>query len=182
MQKILPTGRERTFGEHELIVSKTDTRGVITYANSVFCRVSGYDEQEVLGKPHNLVRHPEMPRGLFRLLWDRLKQGHEVFAMVVNLASNGDYYWVLAHVTPSLSSDGTVLGYHSNRRYPHAEMVKEFAGLYSQMIEIERQHSNPKLAAEASLAYLQARLDAEGLDYDRFFFAKQNAVLAKELV
>ena len=166
MQKILPTGRERTFGEHELIVSKTDTRGVITY----------------LGKPHNLVRHPEMPRGLFRLLWDRLKQGHEVFAMVVNLASNGDYYWVLAHVTPSLSSDGTVLGYHSNRRYPHAEMVKEFAGLYSQMIEIERQHSNPKLAAEASLAYLQARLDAEGLDYDRFFFAKQNAVLAKELV
>lgn len=101
MQKIIPTGRERTVGEHELIVSKTDARGLITYANSVFCRVSGYQDYELLGKAHNIVRHPDMPRGVFRFLWDRLKLGSEVFSMVVNLARNGDHYWALRSLVPA---------------------------------------------------------------------------------
>lgn len=180
MQKIIPSGRERTFGEHELIVSKTDPRGLITYANSVFCRVSGYQDHDLLGKPHSLVRHPEMPRGVFRLLWDRLKLGHEVFAMVVNLASNGDHYWVLAHVTPSFSPEGGLLGYHSNRRSPHPEMVKEFSALYRQMLEREAQLANPKQAAEASLKFLEAQLSKTGLDYDQFIFSRLNKVLEKE--
>ncbi len=69
---VQPTGQERTFSPDELIVSKTDLRGVITYANDVFLRVSGYRMHEVLGKPHNVIRHPEMPRAVFRLLWDAL--------------------------------------------------------------------------------------------------------------
>lgn len=180
MQKIIPSGRERTFGEHELIVSKTDSRGLITYANSVFCRVSGYQDYELLGKPHNLVRHPEMPRGVFRLLWERLKLGREVFAMVVNLARNGDHYWVLAHVTPSLSAGGELLGYHSNRRSPHPELVREFSTLYGQMLDREAQIPNPKQAAEASLQFLEGQLARTGLDYDQFIFSRLNKVLEKE--
>ena len=95
-----PTGRERTFGPDELIVSKTDLKGRMTYANDVFLRISGYDLDELIGQPHSLIRHPEMPRGLFRLLWQRISTGHEVFAFINNLAKTGDHYWVLAHVTP----------------------------------------------------------------------------------
>lgn len=182
MRKIIPTGRERSFGEHELIVSKTDPRGIITYANSVFCRVSGYQDFEILGKPHNLVRHPEMPRGVFRLLWDRLESGCEIFAMVVNLASNGDHYWVLAHVTPSISPEGKLLGYHSNRRLPQPQLVREFSALYRQMIEVEAGHSNPKKAAQASLQFLLTQLEKSGKDYDEFMFSRLNKALERETV
>ena len=103
---IRPTGEERTFGADELIVSKTDPRGVITYANDVFLRVSGYDMDEVVGRPHNLIRHPDMPRAVFQLLWDTLTERRELFAYINNLASDGAHYWVLAHVTPSYGPDG----------------------------------------------------------------------------
>ena len=179
MHKITPTGRERSFGENELIVSKTDPRGLITYANFVFCGVSGYQEKELLGKPHNLVRHPDMPRGAFRLLWHRLQLGCEVFAMVLNMASNGDHYWVLAHVTPSFSPHGTLLGYHSNRRSPHPEMVSEFSGVYRRMLDLEKPIANPKQAAEASMQFL---LQLAGQDYDQFFFSRLNKQLQKEHV
>lgn len=94
-----PTGQARTFAPDELIVSKTDPKGRITYANDVFLRVSGYELDEVIGQPHNIIRHPEMPRAVFRLLWRQLAAGQEVFAFINNLAKNGDHYWVLAHVT-----------------------------------------------------------------------------------
>lgn len=112
------TGVARTFGDDELIVSKTDARGVITYANDVFLRISGYPEDEVIGAPHNLVRHPDSPRGLFKLLWDQIGAGKEVFAYINNMAKNGDHYWVLAHVSPSFDPRGKLIGYHSNRRSP----------------------------------------------------------------
>ncbi|MFC7575365.1 PAS domain-containing protein [Klenkia terrae] len=115
---VRPTGVERSFGADELIVSKTDRRGVITYANDVFLRVGAYSLDEVIGQPHNLIRHPEMPRAVFHLLWDTISRGHELFAYINNLAADGAHYWVLAHVTPSVDERGTIVGYHSNRRRP----------------------------------------------------------------
>jgi len=100
-RKIEPTGVESHFGDDEIIVSKTDPRGVITYANEIFIRVSGYSEEELLGAPHSILRHPAMPRCVFKLLWDTIQGGREIFAYVVNLAKTGNHYWVLAHVTPS---------------------------------------------------------------------------------
>ena len=97
------TGVERTFGEDEIIVSKTDLTGRITYANDVFLRISGYAEAEVLGQPHSIIRHPGTPRAVFSLLWRTIESGREIFAYVVNRAKNGDHYWVLAHVTPTFS-------------------------------------------------------------------------------
>ena len=113
-------------------------QGRITYANDVFLRVAGYSEKEVIGSAHSLVRHPDMPRSVFKLLWDTIQQRHEIFAYVNNLACNGDNYWVLAHVTPSVGRDGRVVGYHSNRRVPDRAAVAVVDGLYAQLREEER--------------------------------------------
>lgn len=156
------------FGENEIIVSKTDTKGKITYANDVFLRVAGYTEAEVIGQPHNLIRHPDMPRGVFKLLWDIPENGGEIFAYVKNLAKDGSYYWVLAHVTTTIDAAGRVIGYHSNRRLPRAGAVKEIVGIYDLMRAAEAKHSNAKVAAEAGVEALNRILDDRGITYDEY--------------
>ncbi len=97
---IVPTNREVFFGENEIIVSKTDTTGRITYANDVFLAISGYTETETLAQPHSFIRHPDMPRCVYRLLWEAIQSKNEIFAYVKNMTKTGDHYWALAHVTP----------------------------------------------------------------------------------
>ena len=99
--QVQPSGRETFFPASELIVSKTDLKGRITYANRLFCKVAGYREAELIGQPHSIIRHPDMPRSVFRLMWDTIEDRREIFASVKNMASNGDHYWVFAHVTPT---------------------------------------------------------------------------------
>ncbi len=119
---VSPTGVERTFDADELIVSKTDRKGVITYANEVFCRTSRYREEEIIGRPHNVVRHPDMPRALSRLLWDTISGGREIFAYVLNLAADGAARGPPRRAGACLRRDG--LGDHTgdgavNRHGPH---------------------------------------------------------------
>ena len=168
---IRPTGVERTFSPDELIVSKTDPRGIITYANDVFLRVSGYAEDEVLGRPHNLIRHPDMPRAVFKLLWDALGAGQEVFAYVNNLAADGAHYWVLAHVTPSHDARGALVGYHSNRRAPSRRGVAAVLPLYERLVAEERRHPTARAAVEASSELLAALLRERGATYDEFVWS-----------
>lgn len=118
------TGVERTFSPDEIIVSKTDLTGKITYGNRTFYRLAGLEESDCLGVQHNLIRHPEMPRAVFKLLWDTIAAGEEIFAYVVNRSANGDHYWVFAHVTPSRDNSGRIVGYHSNRRVPNKKVIK----------------------------------------------------------
>ena len=119
---IKPTGVEFPFGEEELIVTKTKLKGHITYANDVFLRLSKYSPKEVIGAPHSLIRHPDMPRCIFKLLWDTIQAKKEIFAYVVNLASDGDHHWVFAHVTPTLDAQQNVVGFRSNRRKPNSRL------------------------------------------------------------
>ncbi len=163
-----PTGRERTWPESQIIVSKTDTKGIITYANKVFCDVALYREAELVGQPHNIIRHPDMPRCVFKLLWDTVERGEEIFAYVVNLAKNGDHYWVLAHVTPTFDDEMRIIGYHSSRRVPRADAVETISGLYRRLLDIERGHSSPKEGMAASEAALFAILKDKGVAYDEF--------------
>ncbi len=165
-----PTGNERFFGSDEIIVSKTDTKGIITYANGVFLRVAGYDEEELLGRPHNLIRHPDMPRCVFKLLWDRLQRREEVFAYVVNLAKNGDHYWVFAHVTPSVDRDGQVVGYHSSRRSPERSAVAKAAALYQALLAEESLHSDRRQGMLAGEQVLLDELAKIGMPYEEFVF------------
>ncbi len=172
MSKHLPlTGRQSSFGDGEIIVSKTDTRGIITYVNDVFVRVSGYTEEELIGAPHNLIRHPRMPRGVFRLLWETVKGGEELFAYVLNRSKNGDEYWVYAHVTPSRDRQGRLVGYHSNRRSPYLDALPAVKRLYAQMMEEEARHRTAAEAATAGLAVLQQTLEAGGVTYPEFVFS-----------
>lgn len=165
-----PTGRTITFPEHELIVSKTDLHGKITYANDVFERVSGYTAAELLGAPHSILRHPAMPRAVFKLLWDTIQARQEVFAYVLNLAKNGDQYWVFAHVTPSFDLRGNHVGFHSNRRRPHDDAVAKVGPLYAQLLEVERRVADRKASVEAGVAALTATLGAAGVTYGQFVF------------
>jgi PAS domain S-box-containing protein len=173
---VAPTGEARTFAPDELIVSKTALRGVITYANDVFLRISRYELDEVLGRPHNLIRHPEMPRAVFALLWQTLSEGRELFAYINNLASDGAHYWVLAHVTPSYSADGAVIGYHSNRRRPSPGAIRTVTPLYRRLVEEERRHPTAKAAVAASSRLLDELVAAEAGSYEEFIWS----VIARE--
>lgn len=166
---IEPTGHEIFFDRDEMIVSKTNLKGHITYANETFQRVSGFTEAELHGKPHNLIRHPAMPRCVFKLLWETLQADSEIFAYVVNLAKNGDHYWVLAHVTPSYWPGGEVMGYHSARRVPNPNTVQTaIVPLYRDLLRIEASHANPKEGMRASFQALVDILDGKKIRYDEF--------------
>ena len=162
------TGEERTFDSDEFIVSKTDINGKLTYVNDLFLRIADYTEEEVLGAPHSLVRHPDMPRCVFKLLWDTIQDKKEIFAYVVNAAKNGDYYWVLAHVTPSFNEAGDVIGFHSNRRKPAAEKVEKIKVLYDSLLKEEARHEDKQAGLENSSNLLASVLADKGINYDEF--------------
>ena len=173
-----PTGQERFFEENEIIVSKTDTKGRLTYANQLFLNIAGYSEEEILGQPHNVIRHPDMPRSVFKLLWETIKDGREIFAFVVNLCKDGAHYWVLAHVPPTYDRTGQISGYHSNRRVPDRQALAEIQSLYRRLAAVEHRHSQPKAAAEAGLEELNAILAEKKVSYDEFIFGMINGKVA----
>lgn len=184
MQRPQPTRTERSFGEDEIIVSKTDAKGRILYANEVFCRVGLYEEHELVGEPHSIVRHPDMPRAVFHLLWQTISGGREIFAYVKNMAKNGDYYWVFAHVTPSYGKDGQIDGYHSNRRKPRPTAIQQIEKLYARLLEEENRHADRKQGMAASVKLLENILAERGQSYEEFVFsldeAERNARTGKQ--
>ncbi|MCW2285360.1 PAS domain S-box-containing protein [Rhodoblastus acidophilus] len=171
LSRVAPTGVERRFPERDIIVSKTDLKGTITYANRVFLDVAGLTEREVIGAPHSFLRHPDMPRAVFALLWERLAAGKEIFAYVVNLAANGDHYWVHAHVTPTFGASGEIVGFHSNRRVPHPAAVEKIKPIYRKLREIEDNNANRANGLAQSRAHLNAILAQAGVTYDQFVFS-----------
>jgi len=165
---IRPTGRERRFPADDFILTKTDPKGRITYANDLFLTVSGFREAEVLGAPHSIVRHPAMPRCIFQLLWETISSGRELFAYVVNLCKNGDHYWVLAHVTATMDGEGRIVGYHSNRRSPDPAAVAKVVPIYSRLCAIERSHEDRRAGLEASRRHLDELVAASGKSFNEY--------------
>ena len=163
MSRPVPTQNEILFPKDDVIVSKTDTKGMITYCNQVFIQISGYQEEELIGQSHNILRHPLMPRVIFKLLWDTIQNKEEINAYVVNLTKCGDYYWVLANVTPSFDAQHNIIGYFSVRTKPDARRLNIIKDLYAQLLSIEK-----KQGVEASLQYLQKFLDEKGVTYEEF--------------
>jgi len=164
----VPLDEEIHFSVSDIIVSKTDLKGRIVYANDVFCDVAEMSTDQVIGQPHNIIRHPDMPRVIFKLLWDTLQKGNEIFAYVKNMSSTGKYYWVLAHVTPTLDKNKKIIGYHSNRRAPNKTSVSEVSALYKELQAIESQHTSPKQGLDASLKFLEQKLSSAGQSYEEF--------------
>lgn len=124
-------------GSEEFIISKTDTNGIITYVNTVFCQVSGFSEKELLGQSHNIVRHPDMPCVAYSQLWENILARRDWRGMVKNRCKNGDHYWVDVTLSPQIGNDGSVIGYYAVRRKPTKAQIDEATALYAQMRESE---------------------------------------------
>lgn len=175
--KITPTGHELVMRDDDFIVSKTDLAGKITYSNRIFAEFALLPENELLGTQHNIIRHPDMPRCIFKLLWERIQAGQEIFAYIKNLASNGSHYWVVANVTPTFDVNGECIGYYSVRRKPRRDSIRLISDLYGQLRDIERQH-RPAAGLEKATAALFGILKDKNVGYDEFIFSLSGTEMA----
>jgi PAS domain S-box-containing protein len=168
--KVTPNSKEKVMRENDFIVSKTDLKGLITYGNRIFVEFSGYDLSELIGAQHNIIRHPDMPRAVFKLLWDTIEKGKEISAYVKNMAKDGSFYWVFANVTPDFDEHGNIVGYYSVRRKPRPEAIKVVEGLYQAMFDAE-QKAGARDAIAASTKVLTDLLAQKGVSYDELIFS-----------
>jgi len=159
---------EHKMDENDFIISKTDLRGKITYCNRIFMKMAEYSEEELLGAPHNIIRHQNMPKAVFKLLWDRIQNKEEVFAYVLNATKNNNEYWVFANVTASLDVRGNIIGYFSVRRKPNSNAIAIIKPLYAKMLEEEKRNG-----VDASLKVLTEVLEEKGMSYDELIIAIQ---------
>jgi PAS domain S-box-containing protein len=154
--------------EDDFIVSKTDLKGRITYGNEIFIQMSGYSEQELLGAPHNILRHEDMPALVFKLLWERIKNKQAINAYVKNKCKNGDFYWVFANVTPSYDQSANPIGYYSVRRRPEAKALEVIEPIYKALLDAQKRGG---IAESEKL--LHETLNKEGVSYDEFIINLQ---------
>ena len=132
------TNNEKVMPEEGFIVSKTDTKGFITYMNRVFVEMSGWSRRELMGANHNIIRHPHMPKIAFKLVWDLIQNKKEFFGFVKNLRKDGGFYWVLAYITPDLDINGNIVGYTSIRKKPSRKAIETLDPIYRELVEIEK--------------------------------------------
>ena len=163
--KITPKNNEKVFAKDELLVTKTDLQGKITYANRGFMDIVDMDEDILVGAPHNIIRHPDMPKIIFKYLWTYLQNGEEIHAYVKNICSDGSYYWVMANVTPSYLN-GKVVGYHSARRSPSPSAMQIIKPLYEQLLRAEKSGG-----INASEKLMNDLLKEKGVNYDEFILS-----------
>ncbi len=158
------TDEEMFFEPNDLIISRTDTRGTITYCNDIFAKMSGWSKEELLGSNHNLIRHPEMPQVAYQLVWDSIKAKSEFYGYVKNLRKDGGFYWVFAYITADLDENGEIAGYTSYRRFAPKLAVQTMESIYRLLLEEEN-----KAGMEGSKAFLQNYLKEAGFaSYDQF--------------
>ena len=159
----------RDLQDNDFIVSKTDKRGRITYVNKIFMHMAEYTEEELLGKPHSIIRHEDMPKAVFRYLWNTIEKKEECFAYVINKTKNGNAYWVFANVTASLDTSGNIIGYYSVRRKPNPKALEIIAPLYKEMIRVEKSSG-----VDASFKILTDILAEKGVSYDELIISLQD--------
>ena len=162
---IKPINKEKSFDENVLLVTKTDLKGKITYANRGFMKIVDMNEDILVGAPHSIIRHPDMPKIIFKLLWSYLQAKKEIHAYVKNICADGSYYWVIANVTPSYQ-DGNVIGYHSSRRKPTKEALEIIIPLYKRLLEAEKRGG-----ISASEKIMHDLLKEKGVEYDEFILS-----------
>jgi PAS domain S-box-containing protein len=168
MQRPIAREKQKFLKPDDFIVSKTDSHGKIIYGNKIFIEISGYDAHELSGAPHSILRHPDMPKVVFKFLWDRIQKKEEIFAYVKNLCKDGSYYWVFTNVTATLNHNGTIRDFHSVRRKPSEKALRVIPDIYAQLLAAEQRGG-----IEASKALLEKTLKDSGVSYDQFIFSLQ---------
>jgi len=154
---------EIKFSKKKFIVSKTDIKGNIIFTNKNFSEISGYTEAELVGEPHNILRHPDMPRAVFFLVWKTLLAGNSISGIIKNLAKDGRYYWVIADLEAKKDANGNVVSLTAFRRIAPEHVVETVEELYKTMLSIEKKHG-----MEKSLGYLEAFLEESNISYNDF--------------
>ncbi len=168
MSKPMPGNEEFVMKEDDFIISKTDKQGKITYCNEIFMKMAQMKESDLLGKPHNIIRHPDMPKVIFKLLWEYIQNGKEIFAYVKNKTATGGFYWVYANVTPSYDFNNNIIGYYSVRIKPNPQALEIIKPLYEKLKSLESGGG-----VSASQAYLNELLKNKGVSYDEFIISIQ---------
>lgn len=157
MDKVIAKNEEIELEKNRYLVSETDAKGVITYCNDYFTKISGYSREELLGQQHNIIRHPDMPRVIFKLLWQRIQSGKNINAVVKNLAKDGRYYWIFTEFKTRLDLDtNTVIGYTAHRKSISHDAVEVISELYAKLREIENE-SNMEEAEKCLETYLKEK-------------------------
>ncbi len=164
MQRPTPKDRPVILDPKQYIVSKTDAKGIITYGNEYFVEISGYSEAELIGKPHNLIRHPDMPKVIFKLMWERIQNDQPIMALVKNMAKDGRYYWVVSEFEAKRNKQTQeVINYTAFRKAAPKKALPEIESLYAKLREIEKQSG-----VEGSQNYLEGYLEDKGVSYDQY--------------
>lgn len=148
------------------IMSKTDKKGIIEYANDYFMEISGYEEYELMGQPHNIIRHPDMPKVIFKELWARLNKGENINAFVKNQAKNGDYYWVLTSFETKYNEEGEIISHYARRKAAPGNAIYQVEKLYKTLVAIEKNQS-----VNVSERYFTGMLEEKNMNYDAFILS-----------
>ena len=149
---------------NKYIVSKTNKNGLIEYGNDYFVQVSGYSEAELIGKPHNIIRHPDMPQVIFKLMWERVLRGESIFAVVKNLAKDGRYYWVITEFETKFDSiNNDIASITAYRKAASENILAEMGLLYKKLHDIEKESG-----VEGSEKYLVGFLEDQNMSYDEY--------------
>lgn len=163
-ERPVPIDKEVSWDKTKTIMSKTDRFGTIEYANEVFIDVCGYEDYELMSQPHNIIRHPDMPKVIFKVLWDNLKKGNNYHAIVKNMAKSGRYYWVITDFDISKDEKGNIVNYFARRKaVPQEVITKHIEPLYKRLLQIESASS-----MEASEKYLIGYLEEQNKTYVDF--------------
>lgn len=162
--------KQRKIDPEDLIVSKTDLQGVITYCNAQFMIYSGYYLEELVGKKHISIKHPDMPESIYRHLWKELKSIHEVSCLSKNLNKDGAYYWTYMNATPSFDAESKHIGYLFVQRSASEDAIAYFEGLYKEMTITESQFQVDEEAMDASYQLLDNVAAPQG-GHNEFVFS-----------
>jgi len=164
MVKPIPKDVEIKLDPKKYIVSQTDQKGIIEYGNDYFVEISKYSERELIGQPHNIIRHPDMPKIIFKMMWDRLKKGENIMAVVKNLAKDGSYYWVITEFEPRRDkTSNQIISYTAFRRAASQEAIDTMSVIYKKLVELEKTGG-----MEASEKYIKELLDDKSMTYDEY--------------
>jgi len=159
-----PIDYEIVLSQKRYIVSKTDAKGVILYANDYFMEISGYSEAELIGKPHSIVRHPDMPKIVFKMMWDRINNGKNIMAVVKNLAKDGRYYWVVTEFEPKVDPiTNEIVAHTAFRKAAPRDAIETMIPIYAELLKVEQLGG-----MEASEKYLREFLEDSNITYDDF--------------
>jgi len=159
MNKPVPTNIEQEIKSIDIIVSRANEKGDITYVSPIFTKISKYNQVDLLGKPHSILRHPDMPKAVFRYLWENISQGNEVVSYVKNLCADGSFYWVIATIKMGKNPDGSFRNYMSTRKCITEVAKKSISGLYEKILAEEKTNGD-----EASYALFDKFLKQQNIN------------------